>query len=125
LTLVADGLTSPFTSEIVTIVVGAEPQAKINAHSDIICTASTFFTACLNDSMLETHTKVVNLPKDDPNAFALILNLLYDISPNPTPPIQRRVATMALSLTARQSSKPTFLPASCAWSAKKIWSWMK
>jgi BTB/POZ domain len=85
LTLVADSFDRPFTSEVVRVIGGTEPQGKFNVHSDIICAASSFFTTCLNDGMPESHTKVVNLPGEDPNAFALIINMLYDINPNPTP----------------------------------------
>ena len=46
------------------------------AHKDILCTVP-FFRACLDASFLETHTNIIELPEDDPDAVGSMVSYLY------------------------------------------------
>ena len=67
---------SPFTSEIIQVLVGPN-EVRFNVHKDVICNASQFFNVCLNIGMVEARTNVVKLPEDDPQAFDRALHFVY------------------------------------------------
>ncbi|KAI1629923.1 hypothetical protein EDD37DRAFT_618158 [Exophiala viscosa] len=69
--LVASTLTSP----IVTLVVGRE-QRLFAAHEDVLC-HSPYFAAELKGQFLESGTKRVELPGEEPEVLSCVLEFLY------------------------------------------------
>jgi hypothetical protein len=62
----------------VTIQVGLEPNdAKFVAHESFLTARSEFFRRAINGSWKESDTRVVKLPEDDPEIFALYINYIY------------------------------------------------
>ena len=66
---------STLSSAIITICVGPE-QRLFAAHEDVLC-LSPFFTSCCRSQFLESHTKRINLPDEQPEIFSSILEYLY------------------------------------------------
>ena len=64
-------------SDVIEILIGLD-EARYLVHKDVICPASPFFERCLQHDMKESSTKTVRLPEDDPQAFAVILEWVYD-----------------------------------------------
>ncbi|KAK4116218.1 hypothetical protein N656DRAFT_230863 [Canariomyces notabilis] len=62
-------------SPIVTLVVGQE-QRIFAAHEHILC-ASPFFKAVLQNQMMDSQTKKISLPDEEPEVFSSILEYLY------------------------------------------------
>jgi len=63
------------TSPIVTLVVGRE-QRLFAAHEDVLC-HSPFFAAELKGQFLESGTKRVELPDEEPEVLSCVLEFLY------------------------------------------------
>ncbi|KAL1988020.1 hypothetical protein VTN96DRAFT_1544 [Rasamsonia emersonii] len=66
---------STLTSAIVTICVGPE-QRLFAAHEDVLC-VSPFFAACCRGQFLESHSKRINLPDEQPEILSCVLEYLY------------------------------------------------
>ncbi|GAB1310142.1 BTB domain-containing protein [Madurella fahalii] len=68
-------------SPIVTLVVGQE-QRIFAAHENVLC-ISPFFQAVLQNQMMDSQTKKISLPDEEPEVFSSILEYLYkgDYSP--------------------------------------------
>ncbi|KAH6624043.1 BTB/POZ protein [Chaetomium sp. MPI-SDFR-AT-0129] len=47
------------------------------AHRAIVCPQSSFFDAALTSGFVETHTRIVELPEDDPDVLERFLQFLY------------------------------------------------
>ncbi len=62
-------------TNIIKVVVG-EPKVTHLVHESVLSRCS-FFEKCLTSGMREQEEKVVNLPEDDPNGFAVIVEWLY------------------------------------------------
>ncbi|EEQ29607.1 hypothetical protein McanMca71_007828 [Microsporum canis] len=62
-------------SAIVTICVGPD-QRLFAAHEDVLC-VSPFFSACCRGQFLESHTKRINLPGEQPEILSSVLEYLY------------------------------------------------
>jgi hypothetical protein len=63
---------------MVTIQVGLESNdAKIVAHESFLTMRSEFFRRAMNGAWEEADTRVVKLPEDDPDIFALYINYVY------------------------------------------------
>ncbi|KAK2850710.1 hypothetical protein FQN49_005394 [Arthroderma sp. PD_2] len=63
------------TSAIITICVGPD-QRLFAAHEDVLC-VSPFFAACCRGQFLESHTKRINLPSEQPEILSSVLEYLY------------------------------------------------
>ena len=63
------------TSADVTLYVGPEREA-ISAHSQVLALASDFFDAALGSGMLESQSKCIELPDQDPDAIRLLLDYM-------------------------------------------------
>ena len=60
------------------MVVGTEDVSKTwHLPKELLVKASPFFAAALNGSFAEATSRVVNLPEDDTDAFALFVRWLY------------------------------------------------
>lgn len=66
---------SNLTSAIVTLVVGVE-QRLFAAHEDVLC-SSTFFSHVLRSGCMDTATKRISLPDEEPEIFSSVLEFLY------------------------------------------------
>ncbi|KAK2756159.1 hypothetical protein FQN54_005567 [Arachnomyces sp. PD_36] len=66
---------STLTSAIITLCVGPE-QRLFAAHEDVLCN-SPFFEACCRGQFLESHSKKINLPEEQPEVLSSILEYLY------------------------------------------------
>jgi len=66
---------STLTSPIVTLVVGRE-QRLFAAHEDVLC-HSPYFAAALKGKFLESGTKRVQLPEEEPEVLSCVLEFLY------------------------------------------------
>lgn len=80
----AEGL-KLLASESITVVVGTSANTKTwHLPRDLLTKSSPFFAAALNGSFAEAKSKVVNLPEDNTDAFALFIQWLYvgEISPD-------------------------------------------
>ncbi|KAL1970603.1 hypothetical protein VTN77DRAFT_4247 [Rasamsonia byssochlamydoides] len=66
---------STLTSAIVTICVGPE-QRLFAAHENVLC-VSPFFAACCRGQFLESHSKRINLPDEQPEVLSCVLEYLY------------------------------------------------
>lgn len=62
-------------SPIVTLVVGQE-QRIFAAHEDVLC-LSPFFTSALRGQFMESQTKRISLPDEEPEIFSSVLEYLY------------------------------------------------
>lgn len=73
---IANGLAcSNLTSAIVTLVVGQE-QRIFAAHEDVLC-ASPFFQELLRGQYMESQSKRIALPEEEPEIFSSVLEYLY------------------------------------------------
>jgi hypothetical protein len=63
------------TSAIITICVGPE-QRLFAAHEDVLCTAP-FFAACCRGQFLESHSKRISLPDEQPEILSCVLEYMY------------------------------------------------
>jgi hypothetical protein len=63
------------TSAIVTLVVGRD-QRLFAAHEDVLC-QSPFFQAACRGKFLESSTRRIDLPDEEPEIFSSILEYLY------------------------------------------------
>jgi hypothetical protein len=68
-------ISSTLTSAIITLCVGPE-QRLFAAHEDVLCN-SPFFAACCRGQFLESHSKKINLPEEQPEVLSSILEYLY------------------------------------------------
>ncbi|KAI9789790.1 MAG: hypothetical protein M1833_002260 [Piccolia ochrophora] len=68
-------LGSTLTSPIITITVGRE-QRLFAAHEDVLG-LSPFFAAACRGQFLEAHSKRIDLPDEEPEIFACVLEYLY------------------------------------------------
>lgn len=66
---------SSLTSPIVTLIVGRE-QRLFAAHEDVL-SLSPFFAAMLQGHALESSTKKLNLPDEEPEILSCVLEFLY------------------------------------------------
>lgn len=66
---------STLTSSIITIVVGRE-QRLFAAHEDVLC-LSPFFQAACRGQFLESTSKRISLPDEEPEIFSSVLEYLY------------------------------------------------
>ena len=74
--MVADiSFSSTLTSAIITLCVGPE-QRLFAAHEDVLCN-SPFFEACCRGQFLESHSKRISLPEEQPEVLSSILEYLY------------------------------------------------
>lgn len=74
--VIANGLAcSNLTSAIVTLVVGQE-QRIFAAHEDVLC-ASPFFQGLLRGQYMESQSKRIALPEEEPEIFSSVLEYLY------------------------------------------------
>ena len=65
-------------SEPIAVIVGTSPNKKTwQLHKELLISSSPFFAAALNGSFAEATSKVIMLPEDNPNAFALFIQWLY------------------------------------------------
>ncbi|KAI5799122.1 hypothetical protein DFH27DRAFT_611510 [Peziza echinospora] len=64
-----------FESPMITLLAGTS-QRRYWAHKDVLCTVP-FFRECLETSFLETHTNIIELPDDDPEAIGSMVSFLY------------------------------------------------
>jgi hypothetical protein len=55
--------------------VGPE-QRLFAAHEDVLC-MSPFFAACCRGQFLESHSKRINLPEEQPEILSCVLEYLY------------------------------------------------
>ncbi|KAK3942159.1 hypothetical protein QBC46DRAFT_82275 [Diplogelasinospora grovesii] len=62
-------------SAIVTLVIGQE-QRIFAAHENVLC-ASPFFQAVLQNQMMDSQTKKIALPDEEPEIFSSVLEYLY------------------------------------------------
>ncbi|KXX82922.1 Speckle-type POZ protein [Madurella mycetomatis] len=62
-------------SPIVTLVVGQE-QRIFAAHENVLC-ISPFFQSVLQNQMMDSQTKKISLPDEEPEVFSSILEYLY------------------------------------------------
>ncbi|KAK4215263.1 hypothetical protein V8F33_003868 [Rhypophila sp. PSN 637] len=62
-------------SAIVTLVVGQE-QRIFAAHENVLC-LSPFFSAVLQNQMMDSQTKKISLPDEEPEIFSSVLEYLY------------------------------------------------
>ncbi|EEH47792.1 uncharacterized protein PADG_03876 [Paracoccidioides brasiliensis Pb18] len=63
------------SSAIITLCVGPD-QRLFAAHQDVLC-ISSFFATCCRSQFLESHSKRINLPDEQPEIFSCILEFLY------------------------------------------------
>lgn len=68
-------LTSNSISAIVTLVIGQE-QRIFAAHENVLC-LSPFFQAVLQNQMMDSQTKKISLPDEEPEIFSSVLEYLY------------------------------------------------
>lgn len=66
---------STLSSAIVTLVIGRE-QRLFAAHEDVLC-LSPFFSAACRGQFLESQTRRIDLPDEEPEIFSSILEFLY------------------------------------------------
>jgi hypothetical protein len=66
---------STLTSSIITLVVGRE-QRLFAAHEDVLC-HSPFFQAACRGQFMESASKRISLPDEEPEIFSSILEYLY------------------------------------------------
>jgi hypothetical protein len=66
---------SAFQSDLVTILVGSNEE-KFTVHQDVV-TKARYFAGCLDSVLQERHTKIINLPEDEPAVIAKVLEHLY------------------------------------------------
>ncbi|KAK3180152.1 hypothetical protein K4F52_008454 [Lecanicillium sp. MT-2017a] len=66
---------SNLTSNIVTLVVGAE-QRLFAAHEDVLC-SSPFFAHALRNTYMDPSAKRIALPDEEPEIFSSVLEYLY------------------------------------------------
>jgi len=71
----AECISPPLTSAIITIVVGKD-QRLFAAHEDVLCHSPYFAMAC-RDQFFETNSRRIALPDEDPEVFSCILEYLY------------------------------------------------
>ncbi|KAF8437750.1 hypothetical protein BGX38DRAFT_923521 [Terfezia claveryi] len=64
-----------FESPMITLLAGPTKR-RFWAHKDVLCTVP-FFRSCLEASFLDTHTNVIELPEDDPDAVGAMVSFLY------------------------------------------------
>jgi hypothetical protein len=84
-------------STFLTVVVGVEPnQKRFSIHEGIICARSEFFRRVMSGDWLEKEERLVELPEDDPDIFALYVNIVY-MSQVPTNAIAETKTPDALS----------------------------
>jgi len=60
---------------MITLLAGATKR-RFWAHKDALCTVP-FFRTCLEASFLDTHTNIIELPEDDPDAVGAMVSFLY------------------------------------------------
>ncbi|EEH38029.1 hypothetical protein PAAG_00950 [Paracoccidioides lutzii Pb01] len=63
------------SSAIITLCVGPD-QRLFAAHQDVLC-ISSFFATCCRRQFLESHSKRINLPDEQPEILSCILEYLY------------------------------------------------
>lgn len=68
-------MSSNLTSSIITLVVGRE-QRLFAAHEDVLC-ISPFFSAACRGQFLESSSKRISLPDEEPEIFSSVLEYLY------------------------------------------------
>jgi hypothetical protein len=66
---------STLTSSIITLVVGRE-QRLFAAHEDVLC-ISPFFQAACRGQFMESESKRITLPDEEPEIFSSVLEYLY------------------------------------------------
>jgi hypothetical protein len=60
------------------VVVGKEPtQEHFSVHEGIMCARSEFFRRAMNGNWAERAERLIRLPEDDPEIFAIYVNLVY------------------------------------------------
>ncbi|KAF8469488.1 hypothetical protein BDZ91DRAFT_847413 [Kalaharituber pfeilii] len=64
-----------FESPMITLLAGPT-RRRFWAHKDVLCTVP-FFRDCLKTSFLDTHTNIIELPDDDPDAVGSMVSFLY------------------------------------------------
>lgn len=77
---------------MITLLAGSTKR-RFWAHKDVLCTVP-FFRSCLEASFLDTHTNIIELPEDDPDAVGAMVSFLY--SEEYFPRINRTQGTRAL-----------------------------
>lgn len=76
----AESATSSFTSQQVTIVVGADSEDELRtfyAHEKILAKNSDFFAATLRNRWSESKDRIVRLPDHTAGSFELFLRFIY------------------------------------------------
>ncbi|KAK5456926.1 hypothetical protein LTS15_004706 [Exophiala xenobiotica] len=63
-------------SPMITVYVGEE-KTSFYVHEEVLRSQSPFFDKCLSSGMKEQHTKTIELPEDDPQAFEHVVAFMY------------------------------------------------
>jgi hypothetical protein len=63
---------------VLTVVVGeGDGKREFVVHEELICESSDFFRGAMSGEWKEAGDRVVSLPDDDPDVFALYLQAIY------------------------------------------------
>jgi hypothetical protein len=74
-----------------TVLVGKEPnQQRFSIHESIICAQSDFFLRAMSGNWLEQEDRLVKFPEDDPEIFAIYINLVYTEQTATSPSVSPR-----------------------------------
>ncbi|KAH7085250.1 hypothetical protein BKA63DRAFT_13643 [Paraphoma chrysanthemicola] len=65
-------------STMLIVVVGKEPNEKrFLVHEGFVCARSAFFQRAMNGPWAERDERIIKLPEDDPEVFAIYVNFVY------------------------------------------------
>ena len=61
----------------ITVQIGTDESARFSVHEELVCASSRFFKNAMSQEWVEGRDRVVSLPMDEPEAFELYLQWLY------------------------------------------------
>ncbi|KAF1987257.1 hypothetical protein K402DRAFT_55849 [Aulographum hederae CBS 113979] len=72
----AGGASPPLTSAIITLVIGRD-QRLFAAHEDVLCHSPFLASACRDQFFVESNSRRITLPDEEPEVFSCVLEYLY------------------------------------------------